>query len=221
MTTTDIDPIAQAKQEAADAAELAQTLEDRIREGDESVTPEELANAESLGKFARLRVEAAERKVASELADAALARGRKLAKDLEAVESEDATLVEAWLDAVKTMRALGEAVAARKARIGEHIGEIQQVEAQLHAHAGVGLDAVGILGAKYANHYGFQVPAAGIDVLEVPTGLVLASVAHEGLDENTRREMAGKINSREPDLAGSVPGQSVEGWADAIRGLRA
>lgn len=56
------DTIATAEQDAADAAALAAALEQRILDGDETITAEELAARKDLAKFAELRVEAAKRK---------------------------------------------------------------------------------------------------------------------------------------------------------------
>ncbi len=61
--------LAAAEQEANEAAGLAVALEDRIREGDDSVTATELDEAHKLSRFARLRKEAAERKAAKAKAD--------------------------------------------------------------------------------------------------------------------------------------------------------
>lgn len=218
--TTKTDPVAEARQEAAEAAELAATLEEQIRDGDDSITAADLAEAESLGKFAQLRAEAAERKVKETKRSAAIAASKKLAKDLENVDDSDAALVDAWVATVDALRALNAAAAARKDRIWEFINEIDQVKGQLNRDAGVDIDSAGILGPKYGNMYGFQVPAAGIDVLEVPLGLVLASAAHEALDQNAMQELASRINSKEDDLARSSTGQSVNGWPEAIRSLK-
>ncbi|RAY13603.1 hypothetical protein DPM19_18160 [Actinomadura craniellae] len=50
--------VAQAEQEADEAAALVDALERRVVDGDEDITPEEIANAEQLGRFARLRAKA-------------------------------------------------------------------------------------------------------------------------------------------------------------------
>jgi hypothetical protein len=54
--------VARAEQDAAEAEALAEALAERVRDG-QDVTPEELANAEQLGRFARLRVDAARRQL--------------------------------------------------------------------------------------------------------------------------------------------------------------
>ncbi|MEU7166676.1 hypothetical protein AB0A70_18870 [Streptomyces morookaense] len=54
--------VEQAEQEAAEAEQLLAALEERVREGDEQVTAQQLSGARELGTFARLRAEAARRK---------------------------------------------------------------------------------------------------------------------------------------------------------------
>lgn len=54
--------VAEAETEAREAEALAISLEERVKDGDESVTPAELENARQLKGFAKLRREAAARK---------------------------------------------------------------------------------------------------------------------------------------------------------------
>jgi hypothetical protein len=56
------DAVAAAEQEAAQAEQQFATLEERVREGDDTVTPAALTEQREAGRFARLRVEAARRK---------------------------------------------------------------------------------------------------------------------------------------------------------------
>lgn len=58
---TDAD-VRSAEQEAAEAEALVVELEERVREGDESVSPDEIDASEKLGRFARLRADATARK---------------------------------------------------------------------------------------------------------------------------------------------------------------
>lgn len=78
--------ITAAEQEAAEAENLAQALAERVRDG-EDIDPAELANAEQLGRFARLRVEAAHRKVAKARE---AERQRQLAELAAAMRAHDA-----------------------------------------------------------------------------------------------------------------------------------
>lgn len=54
--------VAQAEREATQAAEQVTTLEKRVVDGDEDVTPDEIEKAKSLSGFAKLRAEAIRRK---------------------------------------------------------------------------------------------------------------------------------------------------------------
>lgn len=63
--------IEQAEQEATEAEQLLAALEERVREGDEQVTADQLAGARELGRFAKLRAEAARRKADRAAADTA------------------------------------------------------------------------------------------------------------------------------------------------------
>ncbi|MFD8610536.1 hypothetical protein [Streptomyces sp. NPDC059631] len=63
--------IEQAEQEASEAEQLLAALEERVRDGDEDVTAQQLADARELGRFAKLRAEAARRKADRAAAQAA------------------------------------------------------------------------------------------------------------------------------------------------------
>ncbi len=53
----------QAEQEAADAADLVTALEERVRSGDDTLTPAEIETQRDVANFARLRAEAITRKL--------------------------------------------------------------------------------------------------------------------------------------------------------------
>ncbi|MGW3656480.1 hypothetical protein ACWD6R_12630 [Streptomyces sp. NPDC005151] len=69
------DAVEQAATEAAEADALLAALEERVRDGDDTVTPDQLASTRELGTFAKLRAEAARRK-ADRTAAAAAERER-------------------------------------------------------------------------------------------------------------------------------------------------
>jgi hypothetical protein len=86
--------IAQADQEITAAEELAVALEDRVRDGDESIGYEEVEQARGLKRFAQLRREAAEKKAARLAADLAAAeRQAVIDAHLPALEAFDASRV--------------------------------------------------------------------------------------------------------------------------------
>jgi hypothetical protein len=72
-----------AEQEAQEATALVEALEEKVRDGDDAVTPEELASARELGRFARLRAEAAQRKADRARQAARLAACEELRREIE------------------------------------------------------------------------------------------------------------------------------------------
>lgn len=98
------DTVAAAETEVAEAERLVATLEERVREGDEDVTPEEIATAREMGRFARLRAEAAARKARKTKEAARLAACEDLRHEIEqyatGTGTELAGLLQAAQDAV-------------------------------------------------------------------------------------------------------------------------
>lgn len=80
--TTDLN-VATAVQEADEAAGLAAALEERVRNGDDTVTPEQIASARELGRFAQLRADATRRKADAAKRDARLADLAQLKADID------------------------------------------------------------------------------------------------------------------------------------------
>ncbi|WP_322984639.1 hypothetical protein [Streptomyces sp. S584] len=76
--------VAAAVQEADEAANLAQALEERVRNGDDTITPEQIANARELGQFAQLRADATRRKAEQAKRAARLADLTQLKADIDA-----------------------------------------------------------------------------------------------------------------------------------------
>ncbi|WP_067071592.1 hypothetical protein [Carbonactinospora thermoautotrophica] len=110
-----------AEAEAAEAAALVEALEERVRDGDESVTPEQIEQAKSLCGFAKLRVEAARRKAERARQKAAEAARRKAAAEVRERLSRytDEALAERYRDARDALRKLAAACHERNAAIGD------------------------------------------------------------------------------------------------------
>lgn len=110
--------VAVAETEAREAADLARALEDRVKDGDESVTPEALESARQLQGFAKLRKTAAERKAARARETE---RQRQLAALREEIETTSPTtraeLVELLKAAETATAAFVEACGKRNALI--------------------------------------------------------------------------------------------------------
>ncbi|WP_328488238.1 hypothetical protein [Streptomyces zaomyceticus] len=76
--------VADAEQESREAAALVAALEERVRDGDDTVTPKEIATARELGHFAKLRADATARKAADAKRTARLAALTELRADIDA-----------------------------------------------------------------------------------------------------------------------------------------
>lgn len=117
MTTTKVkseDPVAAAEQEAAEADALVAALEERVRAGDDQLTPDEIASAEQVARFARLRADAARRKATAETERIRVAAIAKLdAEQVKLTAGEGDRLV-GLLESVTA------AVVAFKAGIDQH-----------------------------------------------------------------------------------------------------
>lgn len=214
-----IQEVAAAELEAKEAQDLAAALEERIRDGDESVTADELARAEGLGKFARLRVEAAGRKAAKGRRDAAIAEGKLLADELDDFMAVDVDLVQAWTEAVGAIRVLFEAARTRSQLVAEAVGRMASVDAQMQRDAGVSLKSVGVLPSRWGNVPGFRVPSAGVDVCDVAASTFLATALQQVVDASTLSGI-GSSGADPRGLAESTLAGSVSGWPDAIRAVR-
>lgn len=104
--------------EAEEARALVDTLLERVRNGDESVTPEEVDGARKLAEFAQLRIEAAERKAWAAGSEAAAAEQAAAADELKSVLSVTPKNIEALEQkAAKAFEALMTAVDERYATV--------------------------------------------------------------------------------------------------------
>ena len=208
-----------AESEALEAEKLAVTLEERVRDGDESVSPDELAEAERLGKFARLRVEAAQRKATARRRASALQRGEAFVAELrDQTQREDADLVEAWVTLVDAMRAVQAVGDARRTAVREASDRRQSFDALLRRDAGVELAELGALPSYYGNEVGYQVPAAGIRVADVTVAQIVAAAASLGLDGTTRSSLTG-LMQMDPITPTSTLADRVAGWPAAVAEL--
>lgn len=144
--------IADAEQEAREAAELVATLEEKVRDGDEAVTFEEVEKARGLLSFVRLRQEAARRKAAKAQEAARLAACEALHAEIQDhAKSEGAELAKQLKGIVDAMRAFSDAVEARNNRVQEYRTRAVELGIPEHtnptpppaAHGRVGLTANG------------------------------------------------------------------------------
>ena len=152
MTTTDTDPdriIADAEQEAREAENLVNTLEEKVRSGDDSVSFEEVEKARGLLSFVRLRKEAAKRKAAAATEAARLAACDALNAEIAARVKGDGKRFSGLLTtAVEALRVFHDAVDERNTsvRAFRKRAEALGIPKQLHngpvpaTHGGVRLN---------------------------------------------------------------------------------
>lgn len=136
--------------EAAEAHALVETLLERVRQGDEDVTPEEIDNARKLAEFAELRGEAAERKAWQAECDEVAAERQEAAEALKALVAETPKeITSAQQKAIKAFEALMTAVddryiavfhAARRLRIANQEAAEYDLPSSMEAH-GIGYNA--------------------------------------------------------------------------------
>ncbi|MFK0297419.1 hypothetical protein ACIQU6_44130 [Streptomyces sp. NPDC090442] len=125
-TTTDqpepAPEIKQAEQEAAEAEQLLAALEERVRDGDEQVTAQQLTDARELGTFAKLRAEAARRKAERAAAKAAETERARITADAVALAEQTADpthVATAYQQARAALAALVDAVCTHNGALGE------------------------------------------------------------------------------------------------------
>ncbi|MEU9002979.1 hypothetical protein [Streptomyces sp. NPDC048551] len=132
ITEQPADEIAAAEQEAAEAEQLLDALEEAVRDGNAEVTPQQLTEQRELGRFARLRAEAARRKVERAAADAAeQERARTVARAVHLVENiaDPAKVAAAYDNARTALAALLDAVNTHDDAVGEAAHLLRQAGA--------------------------------------------------------------------------------------------
>ena len=205
-----------ARSEAAEAHATVEALTERVREGDEHVTPEELAGQRSLADLAALRVEAAERKLTAAIDADRDARARATAAAVrELVDADDTQpLVDALRDAAAAVARLADLANARAARIRAVASDAVGINAELK-------DA-GATGPWPSDAYGFRgqtVPASvtacgkgGRRADAVPAGRLAAVALVLGLGNDRQMEADARETLTAPTdrviarVAGEVPG---------------
>lgn len=105
--------VAQAERDVAQAAEQVTTLERRVVEGDEEITPDEIEKAKSLRGFAKLRAEAIRRKAERTARAKRLRAGDELRAEIEAYTTTAGPRL------VKLLRSVEKAIDAFTAAVDE------------------------------------------------------------------------------------------------------
>ncbi|GBQ01036.1 hypothetical protein SSP531S_24660 [Streptomyces spongiicola] len=214
-----------ARREANEARALVETLADRVRDGDTTVTADQLGGQKQLADLAQLRVEAAERKLQSAIAADRHARctaAVKAARDLL-----DADTTAPLVDAVTAVRAavagLVAAVSARNDGIAAAGTALETLNQELSLEAGT-------LGQPDARPLFEQYRARGdrrhLFVGDAGRGarsatalstidLVCAAVTTVLITDPNSRHLSDRM--RLPDSVVRQLGETVPGLADAWR----
>lgn len=125
--------VAEAEQEAREAQQLLDTLAEKVRNGDESITVDQLTTQKELAAFAALRVEAAKRRhQGAQAADRA--RTATAAADAARGLLEPASIapvLDAVTNAAAAIAALIAAVDARNARLAEAGATLRDINAEM------------------------------------------------------------------------------------------
>ncbi|MFJ9939337.1 hypothetical protein [Streptomyces erythrochromogenes] len=134
-----------ARTEAAEAHATVEALAERVRDGDEHVTPEELAGQRSLADLAGLRVEAAERKLAAAVGADRDARAKAVAAAARKLISQDdmQPVYDAAKAAVEALQHLVAVSEARTERIKAVSVEAVHINDELKAVARTAVEAAG------------------------------------------------------------------------------
>lgn len=129
---TDADVTA-AEQEAQEAQDLVAALEARVIDGDDTVTPEDISNQESLSRFARLRAQFTANKAAKSKAAARLAACEALNKDIQAhAKGEGPGLAKLLESAHDAITAFTDAVEARNATVASYVERAKALDVPEH-----------------------------------------------------------------------------------------
>ncbi|MFR0359081.1 hypothetical protein [Streptomyces sediminimaris] len=207
--------ITAAEQEAHDAEELITALEERVRDGDTDVSPEQLAAQRDLGRFARLRAEAARRKHERALAADRDQRAQDAAQRARQLLADDSTepILDAAQDAVTALARLAKLARDRNTAVQDVATQVVDANEELKQAGaatpwpmnehGVRAGHVPVPSVTVSGHG--RVQAADPGELAA-AALVVALGADVGAQQRARDLLAGMRNSRVRSLGAAVPG---------------
>lgn len=207
--------VEQAEADAVAAEAAAAELRAAVEDGDDTVTPAALAEAEQVGMFARLRITAARRRADADAEADRHARADAVAAEVRRmVEVEDPEgVAEAIRAASDALAALYDATAARRARVLSMAGRVQTIQAEALV--------VGIEQAEFGRTYGVAADADSVTsyrpsrvaatatrpehALAAAVGLIAPSPAHEALVT----EAMGMLEARVETVGREVPAMAA------------
>ncbi|MFF4347845.1 hypothetical protein [Streptomyces sp. NPDC001530] len=211
------DALAAAEAEKTEAEELAAALADKVRAGDDTVTPKDLTAARELADFADLRITAARRKMAAAEDADRHARAEQVAAEVGAlVEQEDsAELAAKMRAAVDALADLYAATAARRERILGMTERVKRIGAELELAGVAPAHEVGKRYGVAADHdtvWRYQpqpVACVGITpALAVAAAIGLA--VPNAVDQAAVSEKVEYLSSKAEDVLRQVPAVRAE-----------
>lgn len=171
MATTDTDPrkiIADAEQEAREAENLVNTLEEKVRSGDDSVTFEEVEKARGLLSFVKLRKEAAKRKASEATEAARLAACEDLNAEIAArVKGDGKEFSKQLATAVEALRRFHDAVEERNEKVREFRKRAEALGIPMQLHNGPVQATHG--GVRLNNSAGVMIGKRRVDTIDADT----------------------------------------------------
>ncbi|MGW0774553.1 hypothetical protein ACWD01_13080 [Streptomyces sp. NPDC002835] len=215
------DLIATAQRELADAQQVLAALQERVREGDTDITPDQLAAQRELIGFAELRVEAAHRKHAAETtadrerrAQAAAQAGRDL---LAADDTQP--IIDAVRAAADALRHLVKVAADRNAAIGDAAQDLVAINAELkNATADDHSWPIDQFGVRAMTSPASVIVLGEGSTRAVYPGRLAAAALHLALTgDKPEQEHARKFMSGLPNQVIARIGEDIPGLADALR----
>lgn len=145
--------VATAEAEAREARQLVDALQEKVRAGDDTVSPEQIATARELGEFARLRADAAARKAEHAQASARTAALLELRAELDTHQQDRGTRYAAHLKTAEdAIRAYLDEVASDNEQIRQWQQRMRDLDVPEHTthhtppdeHAGLGYSSQGL-----------------------------------------------------------------------------
>lgn len=125
--------LTEAQRSAADAEALVESLAEQVRNGDETVGPDDIEAARKLSGFAKLRHEAAKRKLAKAREAARLAAAQQLHDDVHAYSDAIADQLRARLqDVAAANQAFTDAVEAHKGKVLDMVRRAHELDIPEH-----------------------------------------------------------------------------------------
>lgn len=213
-----------AQQEVREAEQLLTALEERVRAGDPGVKPRELRDAREVVDFARLRVEAAERRAEKQRTQARHALYEQLGADARALDlGDDAAITDAFTEALSALHRLWQVAGRRSTVLRDVAGRAASVVTLADQHGE--RDVLRAAGVHNGNGASMNGPAS-IAVIDehgqgrwltdvLPHHLVSAALArtfaHVGETRPVEPEPSLKTAARVfPALAAAAPGDDQD-----------